>query len=95
MEYIVFIHNNTDKETADEQWHSFFSLATDSGIFQGGSEIYNPLSIGNKTIPNITDNIAGFMRFETKDKNKLLTLLENHPVIIEGGSLEICEMPKR
>lgn len=95
MEYIVFIHNNTDNDTKDEQWHSFFSLATNSGIFQGGSEIYNPETIGKKSIPNITNNIDGFMQFETDNKEKLLSLLENHPVIIEGGSLELCEMPKR
>ena len=95
MEYIVFIHNNTDNDTKDEQWHSFFSLATDSGIFQGGSEIYNPETIGKKDILNITNHIDGFMRFETEDKGKLLSLLEKHPVIIEGGSLEVCEMPKR
>jgi hypothetical protein len=95
MEYIVFIHNNTDNDTKDEQWHSFFSLATDSGVFQGGSEIYNSEAIGKKSIPNITKNIDGFMRFETDDKDKLLLLLKKHPVIIEGGSLEVCEMPKR
>jgi hypothetical protein len=95
MEYIVFIHNNTDNDTKDEQWHSFFTLATDSGIFQSGSEIYHPEAIGKKSIPNITKNIDGFMRFETDDKEKLLLLLKKHPVIIEGGSLEVCEMPKR
>jgi len=95
MEYIVFIHNNTDNETADEQWHSFFSLATESGIFQGGSEIYKSEALGDKAIPEITKTIAGFMRFDTDDKSKLNRLLEKHPVIIEGGSLEICEMPKR
>ena len=95
MEYIVFIHNNTDNETADEQWHSFFSTATESGIFQGGSEIYASAKLGKKAIPDITKNIAGFMRFETDDMDKLLLLLEKHPVIFEGGSLEVCEMPKR
>ena len=95
MEYIVFIHNNTDNETKDEQWHSFFSFASESGMFQGGSEIYNSETLGTKIVPDITNNIAGFMRFETDDKNKLLRLLEKHPFIIEGGSLEVYEMPKR
>jgi len=95
MEYIVFIHNNTDNETINEQWNSFFLLAQDSGIFQGGSEIYNSIALGKKNIPDITVNIGGFMRFETEDKNRLISLLDKHPVIIEGGSLEICEMPKR
>jgi len=95
MEYIVFIHNNTDNDTKDEQWHSFFSLATNSGIFQGGSEIYHSEAIGDKPITDITKSIDGFMRFETNNKDELLLLLREHPVLIEGGSLEICEMPKR
>ena len=94
MEYIVFIHSNTDTETTEEQWEVFFTAANDSGIFQGGSEISNHTQIGNKSVQIITNTIAGFMRFETENKNTVLALLEKHPVIIQGGTLELCEMPK-
>jgi len=94
MEYILFIHKNTDFDTTEEQWHSFFSEANKSGIFLGGSEISNQMLIGKKAVKNITSKIGGFMRFETEDKNKVLALLEKHPVIIQGGTLELCEMPK-
>lgn len=94
MEYILFIHNNNDSVTTEEQWKSFFIEAKKSGVFQGGSEISNQYQIGKKTVPKITNNIGGFMRFESNDKNTILSLLEKHPVIIQGGTLELCEMPK-
>jgi len=94
MEYILFIHNNANTATTEDQWDLFFIEANNSGIFQGGSEISNPLQIGKKAVSKITNNIAGFMRFESEDKNKILTLLEKHPIIIQGGTLELCEMPK-
>ncbi len=95
MEYILFIHSNTDSVTTDDQWNSFFIEAKKSGVFQGGSEISNQSQIGNKFVQKITNNIAGFMRFESDDKNKILSLLEKHPVILQGGTLELCEMPKK
>jgi hypothetical protein len=94
MEYILFIHNNTEAVTTEDQWQSFFSEAKKSGIFQGGSEISNQYQIGKKPVQKITNNIGGFMRFESDDRNKILALLEKHPVIIQGGTLELCEMPK-
>ncbi len=94
MEYILFIHKNTDAITTEDQWNSFFVEANKSEIFQGGSEISNSFQIGNKQVQKITTNIAGFMRFKSDDKNKILSLLEMHPVIIQGGTLELCEMPK-
>lgn len=94
MEYILFIHKNTDSATTEAQWTSFFTEANKSGVFLGGSEISNQIQIGNKPVKNITNIIGGFMRFESEDKNKILALLEKHPVIIQGGTLELCEMPK-
>ena len=90
MEYIVFIHNNTDSATTDEQWQTFFTTANASGIFQGGSEISNQTQIGNKSVQKITNTIAGFMRFEAENKNTVLALLEKHPVII-GLDRTVCE----
>ena len=94
MEYILFIHNNTEIVTTEEQWQTFFTMAKSSGVFQGGSEIANQLQIGNKPVQKITNTIGGFMRFESEDNNAILALLEKHPVYIQGGTLELCEMPK-
>ena len=94
MEYIAFIHDKTDAVTSKEQWASFFSLAKNSGLFLGGSEISKQIQIGEKAVPNITNSIGGFMLFESDNKIELLKLLQKHPIVIGGGTLELCEMPK-
>lgn len=94
MEYILFIHNNVDNLTTDEQWNTFFTAARSSGIFAGGSEIGKRIQIGNKQVRPITDSVDGYMRFETDDINKIHELLKLHPVIIQGGTVELCELPK-
>lgn len=33
MEYILFIHNNTESDTSKEEWDSFFDNAIQSGLF--------------------------------------------------------------
>ena len=94
MEYILLIHKNADLVATSEQWNEFFIAANESGVFLGGSEISNQIQIGTKPVKKITDSIGGFMRFESEDKNVILDLLKKHPVIIQGGTLELCEMPK-
>lgn len=94
MEYILFIHNNSELPPTQEQWAAFFETAKTSGMFRGGSEISQDCLIGGKPINHVSDNIGGFMRFETSNKNELLQLLEKHPVAIQGGTLELCKMPR-
>ena len=60
----------------------------------GGSEIDNRTQIGDKSVRPITDSIGGYMRFESNDINKIHELLKLHPTSIQGGTLELCEMPK-
>ena len=95
MEYILFIHNNADSRASAAEWDRFFSDARASGMFTGGSEIDNRVLLGKPDLPPITDTVGGFMRFDTEDKNALLRLLETHPVLVHGGSLELCDMPRR
>jgi len=94
MEYILFIHNNSQSATQDEQWHTFFNEARKSGVFRGGSEMSNQQQIGKVLDTKITDNIAGIMRFESDDIQSILSLLDIHPVALQGGTLELCEMPR-
>ncbi len=95
MEYILFIHKNTSSSIQPEDWHTFFQRAGESGLFKGGSEIENRISLGDKPVQDITDSVGGFMRFESAELEPLLHLLESHPVVASGGSVELCEMPKR
>ncbi len=94
MEYILFVHGNSEVEARKEEWDNFFEAARSSGIFRGGSEIGNRILLGTKDVPNTTDSIAGYMLFESDSINDIKLLLELHPVYIAGGSLELCELPK-
>ena len=93
MEYILFIHNNADAPASAEQWDKFIKMATQSGLFNGGSEIGHRYQIGEKAVTNTTIAIGGYMKFESDDINKIYQLLEHHPVAIQGGTLELCELP--
>ncbi|UJJ31948.1 hypothetical protein [Halopseudomonas maritima] len=93
MEYILFIHNNTDLP-ATAQWDAFFAAANQSGLFLGGSEIAGAAQIGSKGVRATTDSVAGFMRFEAEDVSELHQLLALHPVYLQGGTLELCAMPQ-
>jgi len=94
MEYILFIHNNVDSPTNAELWEAFIADARSGGMFLGGSGRANRTLVGRKPVADITRDIGGFMRFESDDKNQLLELLQKHPVVVQGGSVELCEMPK-
>ncbi len=94
MEYILFIHNNVDSTISDSDWDQFFAEARNSELFQGGSEIGGRILLGEKQIPDITQSIGGFMRFHSESVEALKEFLERHPVLISGGSLELCELVK-
>lgn len=66
----------------------FFSAAQECGLFRGGSEI------GSRTLVGEAEHIIGFMRFDSEDEQSVLRLLEKHPVVLHGGSVELCQMPK-
>ena len=94
MEYIVFIHNNSVSESTEEQWNAFFSIANESGLFKGGSEIRNRFQIGKKNVRPITDSVGGYMRFDSESKEALIELLNKIPGVENGGTIEVCEMPR-
>lgn len=94
MEYILFVHNNTDTAISKEDWNSFFTAAKESGLFRGGSEIANRIQLGEKIVPDITKHVGGFMRFDSESITAVKSLLNLHPVLLNGGTLELCEMPK-
>jgi len=93
-QYILLIQNNTKTDSTSDEWERFITIAQQSGHFKGGSEIGKRVLIGDVMSANSTSHIVGYMRFDSEDKQKLLELLEQHPVILHGGSAELCEMPK-
>ncbi len=94
MEYLLLIHKNSERSPSESEWNDFFESATSTGMFQGGSQLGATTAFGKKGIPISTDHIGGFMRFDTSDIERLESLLNEHPVVKNGGSIELIEMPK-
>lgn len=90
---MALIHGDADSAPEPRQWNEFLREAMESGMFQGGSELGGRHQIGSKAAPDSTDTIVGFMRFETDDLARLKQLLQTHPVIQNGGTIELREMP--
>jgi len=94
MQYIAFIHTNTDSSPSGVEWQTFIAEATECGLFRGGSEIGGRTTVGTQSVPDTTDNVGGFMRFDSDDRAAVVALLQRHPVVRHGGTIELCEMPK-
>ena len=94
MEYITFMHNNVDTQPTKEEWDRFFETARESGVFRGGSAIGKRSTVGNKEVPDVTGHINGYMLFESATLDELTKILEHHPIVLHGGTVEICELPK-
>ena len=91
--YILLIQGNATSESSPEEWDAFFTAARQSDLFQGGSRIGKRIVLGDAQSAQATDHIVGYMRFDSDDRQKILELLSKHPVVIHGGSVELCEMP--
>jgi hypothetical protein len=93
-QYLLLIQNNETTPTTAEEWERFLAAATASGMFRGGSEIGDRMVLGNTRTAVPSAHLAGYMRFDADDRQKLLGLLQLHPVIVHGGSVELCELPR-
>ena len=93
-QYFLLIHGNATSDATGEEWNQFFSAGQESGIFRGGSQIGERTRVGDADSMKSTDHIVGYMFFDSEDKQRILDLLEKHPVVAHGGSVELCEMPK-
>ena len=92
-QYILLIHGNAKSNGTEEEWSRFFALGQESGVFRGGSEIGERVVVGDPELMKSTEHVVGYMRFDSEDKQQILQLLDAHPVVIHGGSVELCEMP--
>jgi hypothetical protein len=93
-QYLLLIQGNATSPTAPAEWDRFFAAARASGLFEGGSAVGQREFIGNSTSARSTAHITGYMRFDSTDKQPLLDLLKIHPVVLHGGTVELCELPK-
>ncbi len=95
MEYLTFMHSDESKTGTKDQWNDFFNFICKSDCFQGGSEIHNKrMIIGPSKKPEVGSGISGYMKFNVENLDELLSIIKLHPTLINGGSIEIIELPK-
>lgn len=94
MQYIALIHRNTDTAPTSAEWEHFFEVAERTGLFKGGSEIGSRQTIGRKVVPDSSQYVGGFMRFDAENLGQLTELLKEHPVVKHGGTIELLTMPE-
>lgn len=92
-QYLLLIHDNAKTVPTVDEWNQFFAAATRSGLFKGGSALGARTIMGDASAAP-SNHIGGFMRFDADEKRRVLDLLQMHPVVLRGGSVELCEMPK-
>ena len=93
-QYLVLIQNNTTSPTTPAEWDHFLAVAKASGLFKGGSALGDRTVVGDTQSAKSTKHLGGYMRFDSDDRAKILELLQQHPVVLHGGSVELCEMPR-
>ncbi len=94
MQNIALIHKHTETPPTAEEWELFFDVAKATAMFKGGSEIGARQTIGRRMVPDTGSSVGGYLRFDTDDPGRLNALLQDHPVIKHGGTIELFEMPK-
>ena len=78
----------------EEGWDRFFEVVKESGLFRGGSAIAQRTTSGSGGLPDTTEHIDAYMRFDAESLDALTDLLKQHPTLVHGGTVEICERPK-
>lgn len=93
-QYSLLVHGNARTQPTAEDWDAFLAEARQSGLFSGGSAMGKRVVLGDIKTAKSCDHIAGYMRFDTDDEQKLLALLNHHPVVRHGGSVALYELPR-
>jgi hypothetical protein len=94
MEYLALIHTNAGTAPTSAEWDRFIKAAVETGLFRGGSAIGVRRTVGTPGVADTSQQVGGFMRFDAEEPSELLRLLESHPVVVRGGTVELFEMPK-
>jgi hypothetical protein len=93
-QYLLLIQGNARTRPTTDEWDRFFAAARATGWFQGGSALGSRTVLGETQTALSSAHLVGYMRFDSDDRAALLELLRQHPIVIHGGSVELCEMPQ-
>ena len=94
-DYMLLMHDDPTKEPADAEWEAYFGMLSASGAFQGGSSIGAgaTYSQGGAAGP-LSARLTGFIRVTARDLTDAQRFLKGNPVYVNGGTVEIRELPR-
>jgi hypothetical protein len=93
-EYLLPIRGKEKSATSAYEGEAFVTLTRNSGVFRGGSAVGKREFVGDRDSVPASNPVVGYVRFASGDKQILLGLLDRHPVVLPGGTGELCELPE-
>jgi hypothetical protein len=93
-EFIMLMHNDYDLGDTPENWDAYLEGLSQKGVLRGGSAIGAGFCLRKSDpIPEITQNIVGYVKLEVRDPDDVLEFVKGNPVYEAGGTVEIRELP--
>jgi hypothetical protein len=96
-DYILLMHNDApgQRDREGDGWTAYLGRLQEVGVFQGGSSIGDGLCV-RKTgdAPEITPQLAGYIKVKAESLTKARELVIGNPVFEAGGTVEIRELPR-
>lgn len=97
MNDYLFLTHQLPQGTRDSPgaWPSYLDRLRRTGQFSGGSSIGGGLSVSRSGVtPDISTQLTGYIRVSANSLDEACKLLEGHPVIDAGGTVEVRELPR-
>jgi len=95
-DYLFLTHRLPQGPSEPEgAWPSYLDRLRRTGHFSGGSAIGGGLSVSRSgTTPDTSSHLTGYIRVSADSIDEACKLLEGHPVIEAGGTVEVRELPR-
>ncbi|HWU77578.1 MAG TPA: hypothetical protein VN043_13830 [Rhodanobacter sp.] len=95
-DYLLLTHRlPPGASAAPDAWPSYLARLRGTGHFSGGSAIGEGLCVSRSGVTSdTTSHLTGYIRVSANSIDEACGLLEGHPVIDAGGTVEVRELPR-
>lgn len=97
MNDYLFLTHRLPQGTSESPgaWPTYLDRLRRTGHFSGGSAIGDGLSVSRSGVtPDTSSHLTGYIRISANSIDEACNLLEGHPVIDAGGTVEVRELPR-
>lgn len=95
-DYLFLTHRLPQGSSAPASaWTPYLDRLRRSGQFSGGSAIGDGLCVSRSGVTSdTTSHLTGYIRVSADSIDEACGLLEGHPAIDAGGTVEVRELPR-